>query len=81
MSQQKRADTELAQQIQAAYAANRGVYGSPRLHVELQEQGMRCSRKRVARLMREMGLVARRVRHRTRTSSSDPGAHVAPNPA
>jgi hypothetical protein len=32
---------------------NRDVYGSPRLHAELKEQGIHCSRKRVARLMRE----------------------------
>jgi len=36
--------------IKKQYAA---VYGSPRIHVELKEQGVHCSRKRVARLMRE----------------------------
>jgi len=79
MSQHVRADGQLAEQIQAAYAANRKVYGSPRLHAELAEQGIRCSRKRVARLMRELGLAARRPRHRTRTTRNDPSARVAPN--
>jgi putative transposase len=79
MSEHARSDARLAEQIQAAYCANREVYGSPRLHAELVEQGIRCSRKRVARLMREMGLVARRARHRTRTTPSDPAARVAPN--
>jgi putative transposase len=79
MSQQTQSDAQLAEQIQAAYHAHRKLYGSPRLCVELHEQGIRCSRKRVARLMREMGRCARRPRHRTRTTISDPKAAVAPN--
>jgi putative transposase len=43
-SQQTRSDAHLAEQLQVAYHANRGVYGSPRLHVEMQEQGIKCSR-------------------------------------
>jgi putative transposase len=79
MSQHQREDGQLAEHIQAAYHANRGVYGSPRVHAELQAQGIRCARKRVARLMRELGLAARRPRHRTVTTRSDPSAQVAPN--
>jgi putative transposase len=71
--------SQLAEQTQAAYHAHRKLYGSPRLSVELHEQGISCSRKRVARLMREMGLCARRPRHRTRTTISDPKAPVASN--
>ncbi len=74
-----REDGQLAERIQTAYHVNRGVYGSPRVHAELQAQGISCSRKRVARLMRERGLAARRPRHRTLTTKSDPSARVAPN--
>src|SRR5215471_8699841 len=49
----------------------------PRL--ELQAQGIHCARKRVARLMRELELVAKRPRHRTVTTKSDEAASVAPN--
>jgi putative transposase len=55
MSQHQQDDNQLAQRIQVVSVANREVYGSPRLSVELKEQAMHCSRRRVARLMREMG--------------------------
>jgi putative transposase len=79
MSQHQREDGQLAEHVQAAYHANRGVYGSPRVHAELQAQGIKCARKRVARLMRELDLAARRPRHRTKTTRSDPNARIAPN--
>ena len=73
------ADGVLADQIQEVFLSCRQVYGSPRIHAELQARGITSSRKRVARLMRERGLSARRLRHRTITTKSDPGARVAPN--
>lgn len=79
MSEHARADARLAEQLQIAYHAHRGHYGSPRLYVELHDQGIICSRKRVARLMRALGISARRVRHRTRTTRCNPDARVAPN--
>jgi putative transposase len=78
-SQHQLEDGQLAERIQAAYHANRQVYGSPRIHAELRDQGMSCSRRRVARLMREQGLSARCRHHRTITTHSEPGARVAPN--
>lgn len=38
--------------IRACYQASRGRYGSPRIHQDLQAQGIRVGRHRVARLMR-----------------------------
>ena len=38
MSQHQREDDHLAERIQAAYHANRGAYGSPRVHAELSER-------------------------------------------
>ena len=78
-SQHSREDAELANKITTAFQCNRGVYGSPRVHAELKDQGIKCARKRVARLMRELDLVAKRPRHRTVTTHSEEGASVAPN--
>jgi putative transposase len=79
LSQHQREDQQLAEHIHAVYHACRQVYGSPRIHAELRDQGITVSRKRVARLMREQGLSACRRRHRTITTHSEPGARVAPN--
>ncbi len=78
-SQHSREDAQLAEQVKIAFQANRGVYGIPRVHAELQAQGITCARKRVARLMRDQELFAQRPRHRTVTTKSEPGAQVAPN--
>jgi putative transposase len=73
MSQRKRDDGHSGEHIRVAYHANRQAYSSPRLHAEVQAQGIRCSRKRVARLMKQRGLCARRVRCRTVTTRQEPG--------
>jgi putative transposase len=78
-SRHARSDAQLAEQVKTVFQANRRVYGSPRVHAELQDQGITCARKRVARLMREQELFAQRPRHRTITTKSEPGAQVAPN--
>ena len=50
-------DQALGEQIAAIHALSRGTQGSPRVHAELRlGRGLRCGRKRVARLMRSAGL-------------------------
>ena len=78
-SQHSREDAELADKIKTTFQSNRCVYGSPRIHAEMQAQGIHCARKRVARLMQELDLVAKRPRHRTVTTQSEEGVSVAPN--
>jgi hypothetical protein len=73
------ADRALAAEIRAAHAASRGRYGSPRVHAELRARGRRVGRKRVARLMRGMGLAARRRRRFRRTTDSSHVFPIAPN--
>ena len=72
-------DQELVSSIQTAFVASRQRYGSPRVHAELQAQGVRCARKRVARLMRQAELVARQRRRRVSITDSHHDQAVAPN--
>ena len=57
--------------IRAVFEASEGTYGSPRIHAALQTAGLRVGCKRVARLMRQTGLIARSARIYRRT----PGTH------
>jgi len=72
-------DDALRRHIRRTFQVGRGVYGSPRIHAALPQEGIRCGRKRVARLMREEGLAARPVRRTPRTTDSQHSHPVAPN--
>jgi len=79
VSAHAQAETALLAQIAAAHARSRRTYGAPRIHAELRAQGVRCARKRVARLMRAAGLVGCHRRRRTRTTVAEPAHTPAPN--
>lgn len=55
-------ETCLRLEVRAAFRRSGGTYGSPRVHQELREGGIRCGRKRVERIMRAEGLRATRPR-------------------
>jgi putative transposase len=79
-SQHQQTDAVLLKAIEAEYQAGRGLYGSPRIHAALRQQGLCCSRKRVARLMQQAGLHSRRrPKRRVRTTDSRHNRPVAPN--
>jgi putative transposase len=78
-SQHCREDAKLAGQIQQIFLEHRQVYGSPRIHAVLQARGIHCGRKRVVRLMQQLGLSAQPKRSRKPTTRSDPHARFAPN--
>jgi putative transposase len=71
-SRRQLADDALAERIQAIYDDSRGTYGWPRVHKALRREGVCASRKRVARIMRQKGLVGRCRRRWTKTTISDP---------
>jgi putative transposase len=55
-SERARFDAVLSEKIEMIHRNSRATYGAPRVHAELQAIGIRCSRKRVARLMRRAKL-------------------------
>jgi putative transposase len=77
-TQREREEAELVKEIGRVFAANKGRYGSPRVSQALRQDGIECGENRVARLMRENELAARRKKaFRPRTTV--PGSGVAPN--
>ena len=78
-SRRVREDRRLVVEIKAIHEQKRGAYGSPRIHVELKAKQMHHGKKRVARLMRDNGLRARRHKKFKATTDSRHGLPVAPN--
>jgi putative transposase len=72
-------DQKLALEIAAIHKASGETYGSPRVHAELRAKGLDVSRKRVARLMRELGIKSRRKRRFKATTDSKHDLPVAEN--
>jgi len=70
------ADHELTNRITAIHSRSRETYGAPRIHAQLRADGIRCGRKRVARLMRAAGLQGRARRRFLHTTVSDPFAVI-----
>lgn len=70
---------ELLQTIRAIFKMSRRTYGSPRIHAELIAQGFKCSRQRVARIMRKDGLEAKMKRVFKRTTRVDSRRPAAAN--
>jgi len=72
-------DAQLTATIRDIHARSRGTYGVPRVHAELCDTGTRCSRKRVARLMRAEGLEGVHRRRSARTTVQDRDRAPAPD--
>jgi putative transposase len=71
---------QLLEQIRVVHSRSHGAYGSPRVHRALLKEGTRCSRRRVARLMRQEQIRSRRSRRfRVRTTDANHPHPVADN--
>lgn len=55
-SKRTREDAALTERIVEVHRRSSETYGYPRVHAELRALGVRCSRRRVARLIRKSGL-------------------------
>lgn len=75
----QREDLRLRTHIRAIFEDNDRAYGSPRIHQELRDRGLRCGRKRVGRLMRQDQLRPKQVKPFRVTTDSKHGLPVAAN--
>src|SRR5579871_183795 len=71
-------DARLLRLIRASFKASHGIYGSPRVFLDLREAGETCSKHRVARLMRVNKIKALHG-YRTRHYSAGKPAVIAPD--
>jgi putative transposase len=73
-------DAYLTNTIRDIHVGSRCTYGTPRIHGELaEEHGIRCGRKRVARLLRQEGLAGVHRRRKHRTTKRAAGVATAPD--
>ncbi len=72
-------DMVLRAHIRSQFSTSNETYGAPRMHVELEEDGLDIGRHRVARLMRDNGLRALQKRRYKKTIDSCHGGPVAAN--
>jgi len=78
VSKRGQEDARLLRLIRASFNASHGIYGAPRVFLDLREAGETCSKHRVARLMRDNGLRAVHG-YRTRRSSIGKPSVLIPN--
>jgi transposase InsO family protein len=69
----------LTHEIRKIYGEGRGEYGSPTIYEALRQKGHRVNHKRIARLMRQIGLRSKTVRRFKRTTKPCNDRDAAPN--
>jgi putative transposase len=78
-SQREQDNRALIEHIRRIHKLSRKTYGSPRVFFQLKKQGLTCSPKRVARLMRQENLKGQRKYRKVRTTDSQHAFPVAEN--
>ncbi len=78
-SKRAQADGELGVRIRSIHERSRGTYGAPRVQAELAAEGKPVGRKRVARLVKELGLQGASRRRQFATTVRDRDARQAPD--
>jgi len=72
-------DAVLAAEVREIFEEHRGRYGAPRIRRALRRRGARPSKKRVARVMRTLGLRGHKPRRFRKTTDSRHTRRIAPN--
>lgn len=79
-SARSESDAELRAHIKSIHTESRGIYGAPRIHADLRlKHHIHCSRKRVARLMRQSGLAGIHRRKFASTTQRNPKREAYPD--
>ena len=78
-SARQQANERLLGHIREAHIRSRSIYGSPRITAEINEQGIRCGKNRVARIMRDNGIRGKVMKRFRRTTDSRHRYPTAPN--
>lgn len=78
-SKRENRDDELKTKIKDIHGRSRGTYGAPRIFAELKFLGERIGRKRVQRLMKELGLQGASRRRWMTTTTRDERHRPAPD--
>ncbi|MCD9146180.1 IS3 family transposase [Streptomyces albireticuli] len=73
------AEAGIEARIREVHQNSDGTYGAPRVTAELRDEGIRINHKRVARIMRTIGLEGVRLRRRHQTTVADPATAKAPD--
>jgi len=79
VSQRQKDNQALVQEIRQIHQDSYQAYGSPRIHADLVAKGHRCSKNRVARLMKKHEIRANRRKKRQKTTNSRHNYPIAPN--
>jgi transposase InsO family protein len=80
VGKRERRRLQLGDAVERVHRANRGVYGSPRVHAVLVGEGRKVCRNTVAKVMRQRGIQARTHRRfKVRTTDSNHDHPIAPN--
>lgn len=70
---------ELLEKIKKIHEENEGIYGSPKITNELKKQGFKCSKNRVAQIMRKNGIISKVKKKFKITTNSEHNKEIAPN--
>ena len=72
-------DKILKPKVVEIFKEHKGRYGSPRIVDDLKDEGLKVSRRRVSRLMKEENLVSKAQRRKKKTTNSKHSKNIAPH--
>ena len=73
-------DKRIGERITVIHEASRKTYGCPRIMRSLRNEGIRCGKKRVARIMKQKGIKGcMKARFRPQTTDSKHNGPISPN--